>query len=311
MKSGLITLLATVLLTVGLLVAAGAFSATSFFFNLLVPLPVAILTLRQGASRGIPALVLSAALIAAIGEPDGVILYLVQFGIASILLPLLFRRNWRWDAAVAGTAGIVTGTALLALFVYAGQSGSTVQDLVAGYTGKEIAGVKEVYSAAQDLSADQKETLFAALDQAAAFTRRVWPAFILLLSGLLLLLQTLFLSRMPATRPAVPGPAFADWRAPELLVWPLILAGFAVIFANGTVQSTAIALLIVLLPIYYLQGLAVATAYFERRSLSPWLRALGYMLMLMLNPLPLIVAGIGIFDLWFDFRTPRVKPDNS
>jgi hypothetical protein len=37
------------------------------------------------------------------------------------------------------------------------------------------------------------------------------------------------------------------------------------------------------------------------------MRGLGYLLLLVINPFQLLVAGIGVFDLWVDFRKPRIK----
>ena len=66
-------------------------------------------------------------------------------------------------------------------------------------------------------------------------------------------------------------------------------------------------LLVVLLPIYLLQGLAVLDCIFRRKAWPPFLRGLCYLLAVVVNPLPMILTGIGVFDLWIDFRKPRVK----
>jgi uncharacterized protein YybS (DUF2232 family) len=69
----------------------------------------------------------------------------------------------------------------------------------------------------------------------------------------------------------------------------------------------ALNLLTVLLPIYFLQGLAIVNHFFRKKGVSPLLQTLGYLLIAVLNPFPLIVTGVGIFDLWADFRKPRKK----
>jgi uncharacterized protein YybS (DUF2232 family) len=107
----------------------------------------------------------------------------------------------------------------------------------------------------------------------------------------------------------LPGPAFARWRAPELLIWALIATGFAAVLSVGVVQTVALNLLVVLLPVYFLQGLAVAEHFFTRKGLPPLWRGLSYLLLLLLNPLPMIVTGVGIFDLWADFRKKRINND--
>jgi hypothetical protein len=107
----------------------------------------------------------------------------------------------------------------------------------------------------------------------------------------------------------LPGPSFARWRPPELLIWGLIASGFAVAFGTGPFQNVATNLLIILLPLYFLQGLAVVEHFLARRGLSPLLRGVSYLFLLVVNPLPVIVTGVGIFDLWADFRKPRPSKD--
>jgi uncharacterized protein YybS (DUF2232 family) len=147
--------------------------------------------------------------------------------------------------------------------------------------------------------------LGAAVDRMADFMRRVYPGMVVLVSGLLLLALTGFLTAISKGYYRMPGPTFAEWKAPEVLVWVLIVCGFTVVFATGTAQTVALNLLVVLLPVYFLQGLAVIDHFFRRKAFSPVLRVLGYMMVTLVNPLPMFVAGIGVFDLWIDFRKPR------
>jgi uncharacterized protein YybS (DUF2232 family) len=91
------------------------------------------------------------------------------------------------------------------------------------------------------------------------------------------------------------------------LVWLLILGGFGAFFAQGLAFQVAVNLLTVTIPVYFLQGIAVVAHFFQRKRVTPALRVLGYMLMVIVNPLPAIITGIGIFDLWVDFRNPKIK----
>ena len=85
----------------------------------------------------------------------------------------------------------------------------------------------------------------------------------------------------------------------------VILSGFIVAFADGLLATVALNLLVILLPVYFLQGLAVIDCFFRRKAFSPVIRTIGYLLLTLVNPLPMLVTGIGVFDLWADFRKPR------
>ena len=75
-------------------------------------------------------------------------------------------------------------------------------------------------------------------------------------------------------------------------------------------KDNPVNVLIILLPVYFLQGLAVVESFLARKGLAPALRALTYLFLLVINPLPMIVTGLGVFDLWADFRKPRLR-DND
>ena len=311
MLMGLAPLLMAILATVGLVLAAGALKATSFFFNLLVPLPIAALTLRQGMRPGLIALVVASSLFAALSPAGGMLVYLLQFSIASYLLPLLLRQGHRWDKALAVSWGGMFITVAIVMAAEAAAQGTSLNGLVNVYIGQEVGQLKELYSQSADLSIAQREQLLAVLDELKRTMLIIWPAVLAVLAGFLLLIQVFLLWLLPATKSLLPGPAFTDWKAPDHLVWPMITAGFCAFLTTATIQTIAINLLIIMFPLYYLQGLAIVTYYFQQRGTSLWLRAVSYLLLALFNPLPFLLAGVGLFDLWGNFRKERVKPNSD
>lgn len=311
MLMGLAPLLGAILVTVSLILAAGAFQATSFFFNLLVPLPIAVLTLCQGLRQGFIALAVASVLFAVINPADGMIIYLLQFGIAAYLLSLLLRQGQRWDKAITLSWGTMLITVAMVMGAEGVAQGISPSALVNEYIAREIGQLKELYSQSADLSAEQKEQLIAVLGELGKTMAIIWPSIVAILAGFLLLIQVFLLSLLPATKDLLPGPAFVDWKVPDHLVWPLITAGFCAFFMTATIQTIAINLLVIMFPLYYLQGLAIVTYYFQQRGTSPWLRAICYLLLALFNPLPFLLAGAGLFDLWGNFRKERVKPNSD
>ena len=311
MFTGIAPLLGAILATVGLVFAAGALKATSFFFNLLVPLPIAALTLRQGLRPGLMALVVASGLFAALSPSDGLVVYLLQFSVASLLLPILLRQGQRWDKAIAISWAVMFMTVAIVMVAEAAAQGFSLSAMVNEYIAREIGQLKELYSQSADLSAEQRDQLLTLLDELRKTMSMIWPAVVALLAGCLLLIQVFLLWLLPATKDLLPGPAFIDWKVPDYLVWPMLTAGFGAFFATSTLQAIAINLLIIIFPLYYLQGLAIVTYYFQQRGTSLWLRAVSYLLLALFNPLPFLLAGVGLFDLWGNFRKERVKPNSD
>jgi uncharacterized protein YybS (DUF2232 family) len=256
-------------------------------------------------------LVVASGLIAVISPAGGLVVYLLQFSVASLLLPLLLRQGQRWDKAIAISWAVIFMTVVVVMISEAAAQGFSLSAMVNEYIAREIGQLKELYSQSADLPAEQRDQLLTVLDQLHKTMRIIWPAVVALLAGFLLLIQVFLLWLLPATKDLLPGPAFIDWRVPDYLVWPMLTAGFGAFFATATLQTIAINLLIILFPIYYLQGLAIVTYYFQQRGTSLWLRALSYLLLALFNPLPFFLAGVGLFDLWGNFRKKRVKPNSD
>lgn len=111
----------------------------------------------------------------------------------------------------------------------------------------------------------------------------------------------------PQRNYSVPGELFHHLKVPEHLIWLLIIAGFSLLLKQSLIQQVSLNILTVLLPLYFLQGIAIITFFFKKKAFSTLSRVFGYLLILVINPLPLLVTAIGVFDMWFDFRKPRVK----
>lgn len=288
------------LATMALVTAAGLVGPLSFFFNLFVPLPVALLTLLQGGGYGVGCLLGVTTLVALFGGDSGWLMYLTQSGLPALLIAVLLRRGQAWDKSLFVSLLVTVGGALAILLA---ATGGEVGTLAEGFTSAEIDRAVALYQGA-DLTQEQRAELTAFATTMKTFVAASWPGLGIILLGMLQLSLVYLLSLLPLTQQLVPGPPFALWKAPELLVWPLILGGFG-LFVEGAVRTIGLNLLLVLVPIYFLQGLAIVTYFFQQRGLPPLLRSIGYLMLVLLNPLPLIVAALGLFDLWVDFRKPR------
>jgi len=174
--------------------------------------------------------------------------------------------------------------------------------------GKEIVQTTTIMQdmfADADLPAAQKREVGLAIENMASFLEKAYPGIAITVSGLMVVGLVFMLSLLARGRYTVPGRAFPEWKSPEWLVWILITAGFLVAFVEGIAGTFALNLLVILLPVYFLQGLAVIDCFFRRKAFSPIIRTVGYLLVTLVNPLPMVVTGIGVFDLWADFRKPK------
>jgi uncharacterized protein YybS (DUF2232 family) len=117
----------------------------------------------------------------------------------------------------------------------------------------------------------------------------------------------LFLQRLKGSQYQIAGIPFAKWRLPSVLIWLLIAAGFLLLLPVEAVSLIGRNVLVIILPLYFLQGMAVVNSFLQKKPYPPLVKGLIYFLLLILNPLPIIITCAGVFDLWIDFRRPRQK----
>ena len=60
--------------------------------------------------------------------------------------------------------------------------------------------------------------------------------------------------------------------------------------------------LLILLTVYFFQGIAIVSYFFEKKRFPRLLRLLLYSLIAVQQILLLFVIGLGIFDMWLNFR---------
>jgi uncharacterized protein YybS (DUF2232 family) len=100
-----------------------------------------------------------------------------------------------------------------------------------------------------------------------------------------------------------------NWRLPELLVWPVIVAGIALLVPEERFNTLGLNLGLVLLVLYLSQGLAIISSMMRRWSLPLAIRAITYTLLFLQVYGIAFVAALGLADVWLDFRKPRLKKD--
>jgi uncharacterized protein YybS (DUF2232 family) len=102
-----------------------------------------------------------------------------------------------------------------------------------------------------------------------------------------------------------------EWKAPDFLVWGVIACGFA-LFIPGVESVKAIAanLLLVFSACYFFQGLAIIAFYFNKNNVPRFVRGVVYLFIVFQQIFTMIVVGLGLFDLWVDFRRLRKQDLN-
>lgn len=280
-----------------------------FFTGLLAPFPVVYYRLRQG--RGTAAVILALAGIAltAVFSPNVGAIYLLQCGVIALLMPELLLRGYGAARTIAWTTGVSAALVAVVAVILALVSNLDLQQALSGEISTSISRALALYEKS-GVKGDELSMVKKSMDMAAALLIRVYPSLVTILLGIMAGCN-LALIRRPAFLMGYRFPLgdFKDLRLPEPLVWILIAAGFAMLAPSRFVTMPALNVLVVTTTLYFLQGLAVILTITARQAFYSIIRVFLWVMLLVQPYLAAIVAAIGIFDLWGDFRTPK-KQEN-
>jgi hypothetical protein len=267
-------------------------------FGAVAPFPLLVLRLRAGAGSAWGAALLAASLLGVAFSPGHALAFLLLLVAPCLLIGEAMARGrgllrgcgWAFALLV-----LELGTALL--FAHEAMSASAVAPF--DYL-RSAAFIDEMAAAGIPPEHIQAWTEQAAIVRSVLAV--VYPAAYIIGGALVVLVNAALLRGYLARR----DPGWLDGGEFEGIHWPL---GLAVLFVlTGPMvlwpplQPAAYNLLLIEAFFFALQGLAVI-AYFARRLAAPALLRGAVLLLILISPwAPHILAGVGLLDLWCNFR---------
>lgn len=295
--------------TFALFAASFVIPPLGFFSGVLAPFPVMYFRLRHGRAVALIIILAAVAALTAVFGVNAGATYLLQCGIIALLLPELLLRGYGAARTIAWTTGVNLVIVAAAAVIFTQVSGQDLHKSLSGEISTSISRALALYEKS-GVKGEELSMVKQSMDMAAALVIRIYPSLVTILLGMMAGCN-LALIRRPAL---LMGHRFslgdfAAFRLPEPLVWLLIAAGFAMLAPSILVTIPALNVLVVTMTLYFLQGLAVVMAIIARQAFNGIIRVFLWVMLLVQPYLAAIVAAIGIFDIWGDFRTPK-KQEN-
>lgn len=224
------------------------------------------------------------------------------------LLSFLESRGWRADQAIILT---VVGLILLSVLFLLGQaylSGMTAGEIFSQEIRKVTETVSKVLAGGENLPPGTK-VLGVTLKQLLAYVASLLPALAVTNTGLVAWINVILARRLLVLFEwDNPEPPLYYWSAPEWLIFPVLALGFLLMVPVDLVFQVSLNLLVVAALLYFCQGVAVVSAWFQRFRVPRLIRCFGYPLMF-LHPLFFLVITLGLMDIWLDFRRMHQPQD--
>jgi uncharacterized protein YybS (DUF2232 family) len=278
--------------------------------GMFTPVPLILLYLQRGKITGLITITaVGLALLVLVG-PQLAIAFIAAYGVMAAAMAETTRLSFSFEKIVLISALAPAVLTLLMLFIgLAGEGGSSMKALE-----DTLRSEAESYIQVLEKSGETPEKLKEirkSVEESIPTAARVFPSFILisaLVGAVINFLAVRYLWLRFYTRQYFEGMDVSRWMLPDVMVWVLIASVGSMLFGPGISQMAGMNLAIILLFLYFLQGLSVVTHILKSKKFPRWAWIIVFIL-IPLNPMFFgLVVGMGLFDIWVDFRKIRVTP---
>lgn len=281
-----------------------------FFATVAIPLPTLYYRLRLGRRRGAAIPVCACVLLLPVAGGAGFEL-LIFFALVflGLLLGELLPLRLSVETTVLGAAGGTLIAAVILLLCISALQSVGPADLLNDYVRQNLEFTLAVYERA-GMQAENVQAVAGAMDSIQFVLVRVLPA-LAAASLLFLCWTTLLLARPLLRRYGGFAPHFGSlnrWSAPDFLVWGVIGCGGLLLLPVQSIKLAGLNGLLVLMTVYFFQGIAVISYYFGKKGFPRPLRFLLYTLIALQQLILLAVVVLGFFDIWANFRKLKSHP---
>lgn len=282
------------------------------FFGLIAgffaPLPAFYYQIKSGTKVGFLILAVNLTVFALVADLTVPILYVLQAGFMGFTIPWLLLK-WNSPAkAIAVSVGVTFLLAACTAIAYGIFSGIDIQAGI--IKGIELSSEQAVaVYGKQGLTPEEMELFTSSIRQAASLMGKTFPALLFVALGHVAVLNTVVIYRLKGRlKLQLPEKeSFITFRNTDYLVWVVIAAGFSMFIPNNSVTQGGLNVLIVCGFIYFIQGMAVTFAFFQRASTPSIVRLIFWLALIFQPYIAFAVAVLGLFDTWGNFRTPKTQ----
>ena len=283
-----------------------------FFCALFIPLPTLFYRSKLGRTTGaiipISTIIVMVAILGGISIDT---LFFVELLLLGFVLSELIELDLSIEKTMLYTCGSVVFTGIIALLFYSIVTDKGIYALIAEYVAKNLELTLALY---ENMGASQESIhmISNSFENIQYVLVRIIPALVVsstfFISWTNLLLAKPLLKSRELFYPSF-GP-LKLWKAPEYLVWGIIGCGLILLLPNKTIKILGLNGLLILMTIYFFQGIAIVSFYFEKKKFPRMLRFVLYSFIALQQVILLIVIGLGFFDMWLNFRKLEMNKNN-
>ncbi|CAI2718556.1 DUF2232 domain-containing protein [Nitrospina watsonii] len=279
--------------------------------GIFVPVPLILIYLRYGKPIGLVSIALVFMAVLMLVGIKQAILYVTEYAVVAAILGETTRLRFPFQRCVLFAAmGSIVLSSLMIVTISAGQEMSLTEVFEQEFR-KGADQYIESLEGIEDKPEDKK-VLQEMAERVTHLFAMSFPA-LLIIGSLFATTLNYLLVRWLWLRFYQVGGLFEDADLTRLLipdnwVWFFIIGTGLAVLADGYLRALGLNLFIVLGGLYFLQGLAIFLHILKAKNIPKVFWFLGFALIFMQPMLVGLVGGLGLFDIWIDFRKIRSAP---
>ena len=275
-----------------------------FFMAVILPMPLLYYRLKLGRKPGaVIAMGILSVTAVVTGGPSIDMLFYAAMLMVGFLLGECLENHFSAEKTIGVTVMATTAICSAIFFLYAKSAGDGVMEMATTYVKANLTLTMTLYKE-MGMPQENIELLTRSMETIQYVLIRLIPALVITMLTFIAWVNTLSIKRILG-RKGITLASLTDlnrWKAPERLVWVIILSGLTLMVPGKGIKILALNTILILMPVYFFQGIAIVSYLFEKRRFPPMLRLFIYSIIAIQQIFILLIVGIGFFDTWIDFR---------
>jgi uncharacterized protein YybS (DUF2232 family) len=229
--------------------------------------------------------------------------FFVAIGALGVLLPEFMRRNWGIEKTIMASVASLLTLALALLLYYSWRLATPAMQLIETHIHESLQYSLQFYSEF-GMPSEQVESIKENIPEITKTIMGLFPSMVVVSASFFAWINVLMM-RSLFQKTQIPCPDYGDlacWKIPDWLVWFVIASGGMMLLPMPEIKLVGFNGLIIFLFVYLLQGFSIVHFFFKKKSVPRFLRTILYLFLFVYQSLLLVVAAVGLFDIWIDFR---------
>ena len=275
-----------------------------FFCSLFIPFPTLYYRIKLGRATSVVIPLVGFIIMVVVMSSFSIdVIFLAELLLIGFILGELLALRIPVDKTMLYACSVVLISGIVSLLVYSLASGKDLISMLSQYVAQNIELSLLLYQSL-GMSEENLRLIQDSLDKIQYILVSIIPG-LTIASTLLVIWFNILLSKVVLKGRFPFHPDYEklnQWQAPDYLVWALIGCGLLMLLPTSTTRMVGLNVLLILMTIYFFQGMAIVSFYFEKKQIPRLFRILLYTLIALQQLALIAVIGIGLFDMWINFR---------